>query len=118
MANSQEKCLFCRIIGKEISSEIIWEDEEAIAIRDIQPQAPVHILLIPKRHIPGITQLSEEDKSLIGHIHLVATKIAKEQSVSQCGFRLVTNSGPDAGQAVNHLHFHLLGGRKLGWPPG
>ena len=118
MAKAEEGCLFCRIVNREVPSEIIWEDDEEIAIRDIRPQAPVHILLIPKRHIPGITQLSEEDKSLIGHIHVVATKFARDQSVFQCGSRLVANSGPDAGQAINHLHFHFLGGRKLGWPPG
>ena len=113
-----EKCLFCRIIKKEMESNILYEDDDILAFKDVNPQAPVHLLIIPKKHIPGITELEEEDKELIGKICLVAKRIAREQSVYQCGFRLVVNSGPDAGQAVQHLHFHLLGGRKLGWPPG
>ena len=118
MKNTKTDCLFCKIINREIESQLVYEDDEVIAIKDIHPQAPVHILLIPRKHIPGLTRLTEENRSLIGHIYLVANQIAKDQSVFQCGFRLVANSGPDAGQAINHLHFHFLGGRKLGWPPG
>lgn len=113
-----EECLFCGIVKKEIESKIVYEDSDLLAFRDINPQAPVHLLIIPKKHISGINKLGEEDKKLVGKIYLVAKQMAQQQSVYQCGFRIVVNSGPDAGQAVPHLHFHLLGGRKLGWPPG
>ena len=113
-----EDCLFCKIVRKEIPATIVYEDDQILAFKDINPQAPVHILIIPRKHIPGVTALEEEDKELIGRIHLVASKIARDHSVFQCGFRLVINSGPDAGQEVQHLHFHFLGGRTLKWPPG
>ncbi len=113
-----EDCLFCKIASKEIPATIVYEDDQILAFKDINPQAPVHILIIPKKHIAGVTSLEEEDKELIGRIHLLASKIARDYSVFQCGFRLVLNSGPDAGQAVAHLHFHFLGGRTLKWPPG
>lgn len=108
-------CIFCKIINREIYRKIVYEDNTIIGIKEINPQAPVHILIIPKKHISKITSLKEEDKELIGHIYLVANKIAKEYAVFQCGFRIVINSGPDAGEEVDHLHFHLLGGRKLEW---
>jgi len=111
-------CLFCRLIKGKVESKTVYEDDEIFAFEDINPQAPVHILIIPKKHISGLTQLTEEDKELVGKIHLVAKKIAEERSLSQRGFRIVINSGSDAGEMVRHLHFHLLGGRKLGWPPG
>ncbi len=113
-----EDCLFCKIAKKEIPATIVYEDDQILAFKDINPQAPVHVLIIPKKHIDGVTKLEEEDKELIGRIHLLASKIARDHSVFQCGFRLVLNSGPDAGQAVPHLHFHFLGGRTLKWPPG
>lgn len=111
-------CLFCRLIKGEIESKTVYEDDEIFAFEDINPQAPIHILITPKKHIPGLTQLGEEDKELMGKIHLVAKRIAKDRSIYQSGFRMVINSGPDAGETVKHLHFHLLGGRKLSWPPG
>ncbi len=111
-------CLFCHLVQGKIESKAVYEDDEIFAFEDINPQAPVHILIIPKKHIPGLTRLGEEDKELIGKIHLVAQRIAGEHSLSRGGFRIVINSGPDAGETVKHLHFHLLGGRKLGWPPG
>jgi histidine triad (HIT) family protein len=111
-------CLFCRLVQGKIESKSVYEDDEILAFEDINPQAPVHILIIPKKHIPGLTRLGEEDRELVGKIHLVARRIAREHSLFQGGFRIVINSGPDAGETVKHLHFHLLGGRKLGWPPG
>lgn len=111
-------CLFCRLIKGEVKSKVIYEDDEIFAFEDIIPQAPIHILIIPKKHISGITQLREEDRELVGKIYLVARKIAENRSLGESGFRVVINSGPDAGETVRHLHFHLLGGRKLHWPPG
>jgi histidine triad (HIT) family protein len=113
-----DKCIFCEIAAKRIESQIVYEDEKVVAFKDIHPRAPVHILVIPKKHIPGVTSLEEADNELVGHMVLVTQQLAKDFSVYQCGFRLVVNSGPDAGQAVNHLHLHLLGGRRLKWPPG
>lgn len=112
------ECLFCKIINHEIPSEIVYEDEKLLAIKDIHPQAPVHLLIITKKHIPTLLDLAGEDKDLIGDIYLVANRLAREKSTAQCGFRLVTNCGPDSGQEILHIHFHLLGGRKLNWPPG
>ena len=111
-------CLFCRLIKGEIENKTVYEDNEILAFEDINPQAPTHILIIPKKHIPGPTQLGEEDRELVGKIHLVAKRIARDRSIYQSGFRVVINSGPNAGETVKHLHFHLLGGRKLSWPPG
>lgn len=113
-----DKCIFCEIAAKRIESQIVYEDDQVVAFKDIHPQAPVHLLIIPKKHIPGVTSLEESDRELVGHMHLVTQQLAKDFSVYQCGFRLVFNSGPDAGQAVDHLHLHLLGGRKMKWPPG
>jgi histidine triad (HIT) family protein len=113
-----EKCIFCDIAEKRIESKIVYEDEKVVAFKDIHPQAPVHVLIIPKRHLSGVTAVEEGDRELVGHLLMVSQQIARDFSVYQCGFRLVVNSGPDAGQAVNHLHVHLLGGRTLKWPPG
>ena len=113
-----EDCLFCKIAAKQIQSVVEYEDDEVLAFKDISPQAPVHVLIIPKRHISGMTTISEDDEAMIGHIFTVAKQLAKDKAVFQCGFRMVANSGPDARQAVDHLHFHLLGGRKMTWPPG
>lgn len=110
-------CLFCKIAGKEIPSEIVYEDDAAVAFKDINPQAPIHLLIIPKKHIAGIAEACEEDAELIGHLQLVASKLAAENNVAD-GYRIVVNSGPKAGQSVMHLHYHLLGGRTLSWPPG
>ncbi len=111
-------CLFCRIARKEIKSAIVYEDDDLVAFKDIQPQAPIHILVIPKKHISGAMEVAAEDVPLVGKIIALSKNLAERFSVSQCGFRLVVNSGPDAGQAVDHLHFHFLGGRKFKWPPG
>ncbi|MDD5556741.1 MAG: histidine triad nucleotide-binding protein [bacterium] len=113
-----EECIFCAIARGEMKAAIVHEDEEVVAFKDIEPQAPVHILIIPKRHIAGLAEMTPEDEAVVGRIAGLSRKLAERFSFSQCGFRLVANSGPDAGQAVAHLHFHLLGGRKFRWPPG
>ncbi|MBU0951368.1 MAG: histidine triad nucleotide-binding protein [Elusimicrobia bacterium] len=111
-------CIFCKIAEKKIPAAAVFEDDEIFAFNDVNPQAPVHILIIPKKHIPSVMDLKDKDRELIGKIHLVAQALAVKEKVSETGFRLIVNNGPDAGQAVGHLHFHLLGKRKLGWPPG
>jgi len=113
-----EGCIFCNIAAKKAPANIIYEDDHIIAFRDINPQAPVHILIVPKKHIPTIMDLKQQDQNLLWEIFSVAQKLASQESVAQCGFRLVANCNADAGQAVFHIHFHLLGGRQLGWPPG
>ena len=120
----QEKaCIFCKIVRGEIPSNKVYEDEQTYAFHDINPVAPVHILIIPKKHILGIQELREEDECLVGHMFTVARKIAQEQGLTpdeelNGGYRLVFNVGKDAGQSVFHLHLHLIGGRQMGWPPG
>ncbi len=111
-------CLFCKIINKEIPAEIIFENDNVIAFRDIDPKAPVHVLIIPRKHIETLMDIEPEDKDLIGEIYLAAKKIAKANGVHEKGFRLVQNCNSDGGQEVFHIHFHLLGGRKMTWPPG
>ena len=107
-------CIFCKIINKEIPSTIVYEDEKIIAFKDINPVAPVHVLVIPKKHITSLIELEDEDKNIIGDIYLVINKIAKELGIAEKGFRVIVNCGEDGGQEVKHLHFHLIGGEKLG----
>ena len=111
-------CLFCKIIKGEIPSAKVYEDDKVYAFRDIEPQAPVHILIIPKEHIASANELTEENASIVGHIFAVAAKIAKEEGIAEGGYRIVNNCGQDGGQTVGHLHFHMLGARSLAWPPG
>ena len=111
-------CLFCKIIAGDIPSAKVYEDDKVYAFRDIEPQAPVHILIIPKEHIASANELTEENASVVGHIFSVAAKIAKEEGIAEGGYRIVNNCGQDGGQTVGHLHFHMLGGRSLQWPPG
>ena len=111
-------CLFCKIIAGDIPSAKVYEDELVYAFRDIEPQAPVHILIIPKEHIASANHLTDENASVVGHIYAVAAKIAKEEGIAEGGYRIVNNCGQDGGQTVGHLHFHMLGGRSLAWPPG
>ncbi len=106
-------CIFCKIINKEIPSNIVYEDEEILAFKDIAPQAPIHIVVIPKKHIGKITQIQKEDEALIGKIYSVINQIAKEQGIAEEGFRVIINCGENGGQEVKHIHFHLLGGTKL-----
>lgn len=111
-------CLFCRIAEGGVGAEQVDESEHVLAFRDIRPVAPTHVLLIPKRHVTdSAAELGAADAELLGELFALATKIAEREGLAS-GWRLVTNVGPDAGQSVHHLHFHLLGGRKLGWPPG
>jgi histidine triad (HIT) family protein len=110
--------IFQKIIDREIPADIVYEDERSLAFRDITPQAPVHILIIPKKPIVNIASATEEDKGLLGHIMLVAAQIARDEGVADQGYRLVTNINEYGGQSVYHLHIHLLGGRRLTWPPG
>lgn len=107
-------CIFCKIINRQIPADIVYEDEEILAFKDISPAAPVHILVIPKKHISKITDISEEDEIVIGKIYKVINKIAKEQGISDNGFRVIINCGEDGCQVVKHIHFHLLGGKNLG----
>ena len=110
--------IFTQIINKEIPADIVYEDDLCLAFRDINPQAPVHILIIPKKEIVSISTLTKEDKNILGHILLKTSEIAKKEGLADDGYRVVTNIGENGGQSVYHLHFHLLGGRKLTWPPG
>ncbi len=110
--------LFTKIINKEIPADIVYEDDLCLAFRDINPQAPVHILIIPKKEIVSIATLTAEDKEILAHIILKTAEIAKNEGLADNGYRVVTNVGENGGQSVFHLHFHLLGGRKLTWPPG
>ncbi len=109
-------CIFCKIVNKEMQSDIIYEDEDVIAFNDIDPKAPVHILIIPREHIPTVNDIS--DYSIIGKIIETARKMAGEKNIDKDGYRLVVNCNQHGGQAVYHLHCHLLGGRQLNWPPG
>lgn len=112
-----DDCLFCRIVAGAVPAERVYEDEALIAIRDIDPQAPTHLLLIPRRHIASLADLDPGDRDLAGALLLAAQTLAQRLSLRR-GFRVVANSGPEGGQAVPHVHLHLLGGRPLGWPPG
>ncbi len=111
-------CIFCKIVEKKIPAKIIYEDEYALAFEDINPQAPVHTLIIPKKHIPTLLDIKEEDNNLVGHLLKVANKIANDKGIAERGFRIVTNCNPESGQTVYHIHLHILGGRQMHWPPG
>jgi histidine triad (HIT) family protein len=107
-------CIFCRIISGDIPSDILYQDEQVVAFRDINPKAPVHLLLVPRKHIESLAELSKDEASIMGHLVAVANRLAREAGISDKGYRLVVNSGPEGGQEVPHLHLHLLGGRQLG----
>lgn len=113
-----ENCLFCKIAAGEIPCNKAYEDDAVLAFYDIAPQAPVHVLVIPKKHVGDVTELAQNDAALWFYMTDVANRLAKELNIDKSGFRLVTNVGADGGQSVNHLHLHLLGGRSLQWPPG
>ena len=112
------ECLFCRIVSGTIPAARVYEDDAVLAIRDIDPQAPVHVLLVPKRHLTSVMDAATLDPAIFGRIASAAAHVARSEAVAARGFRLLTNVGPEGGQAVPHLHFHLLGGRLMGWPPG
>ena len=111
-------CIFCKIAQKEIPSTIVYEDEDVIAFNDLNPEAPVHVLVIPKKHIESLNSASAEDQQFLGKIMLAIQKIAAEQGIAENGYRVVTNCGVQGGQTVMHLHFHLMGGREMLWPAG
>jgi len=115
---SDPDCLFCKIIAGEIPADIIFESETAIAFRDINPKAPTHVLIIPRQHVATINDIEPEHESLVGSLFSAAKDIAEEEGLSEDGYRVVMNCNEAAGQTVFHLHLHLLGGRRLGWPPG
>ena len=106
-------CIFCQIVSGEVPSDIVYQDEEVIAFHDIKPQAPVHLIIIPRRHIPSLAHLSQADLSLVGHMVGIANQLAKREGVAESGYRLVINCGEEGGQLVPHLHLHLIGGRRL-----
>jgi len=111
-------CLFCRILAKEVPAKIVHEDEQAVAFDDINPQAPTHVLIVPRRHIAGLNDVTAADGALLGHLQLVAAQIARQRGLAESGYRTVLNTGRGAGQSIFHVHLHLLGGRGLRWPPG
>ena len=111
-------CLFCKIIAREIPASIVYEDDRVLAFNDINPQAPAHVLVIPKRHIESLNELAPGDDAIVGEVVRRAAAIAKERGISAGGFRTVFNTNRDAGQTVFHVHLHLLGGRPMHWPPG
>ncbi|AGP42167.1 histidine triad nucleotide-binding protein [Sorangium sp. So ce296] len=111
-------CIFCKIANKEIPSKVVLEDEHVLAFHDLNPQAPTHVLVIPKRHIAGIAQAAPEDEAVLGRLLLAARQVAEKTGIAEGGFRTVVNSGANAGQTVFHLHVHVIGGRPMAWPPG
>ena len=112
------QCLFCRIAAGEVPADLLHDDDLVVAFRDISPKAPTHILVIPRRHVASAAGLTDDDGPMLGRLFAVAADLARKAGVADSGFRLVTNSGRGAGQSVDHLHFHLLGGRTMSWPPG
>ncbi|MES9971403.1 MAG: histidine triad nucleotide-binding protein [Candidatus Thiodiazotropha sp.] len=111
-------CLFCKFVSGEIEPDKVYEDDDVLAFRDINPQAPTHILIIPKRHIATLNELQPEDQALMGKLILTAQKVAQQEGIDQVGYRTVINCNEAAGQSVFHIHLHLLGGRNMQWPPG
>jgi len=111
-------CIFCRIVEGSIPATIVYQDEHTLAFDDVNPQAPVHTLVIPKQHVTSVQDLGESDQALLARLLLACTRIAKDKGLSEPGFRLVANTGRDGGQTVFHLHFHVMGGRHMNWPPG
>jgi diadenosine tetraphosphate (Ap4A) HIT family hydrolase len=113
-----DNCIFCKIIKGEIPARTVFEDDKVVVIEDISPVAPLHVLLIPRRHIVNALDLEPVDDELVGHVYRIAARLAREKGVADSGFRIVSNNNAGAGQSVFHIHFHLLAGRQLGWPPG
>ncbi len=111
-------CLFCKIAIGEIPSKVLFEDADLLAFHDVAPQAPVHVLVIPKRHLASLAEAAEADAAILGKLALATRRVAEETGIAASGFRVVANSGADAGQSVHHLHLHVIGGRAMAWPPG
>ncbi|HWH37160.1 MAG TPA: histidine triad nucleotide-binding protein [Candidatus Limnocylindrales bacterium] len=118
MTDHDRDCLFCSIAAGEIPADIVHQDELVVAFRDVSPKAPTHVLLVPRRHVASAAELSGTDSEMLGRLFSVAAQVARDAGLAEKGYRLVTNVGSGAGQSVFHLHFHLLGGRTLSWPPG
>lgn len=114
----EESCLFCRIIASETLADLLYQDEHCVVIRDINPQAPTHVLVIPREHIESLDEASHREETLLGHLLRVGARIANQEGLSETGYRTVINTGAGAGQSVFHLHAHVLGGRVMNWPPG
>ena len=112
------ECIFCKIVGGEIPAEPVYQDDEVLAFRDINPQAPIHMLIVPKRHIATLNDITPNDTGLIGKLYLVARQLANDMGVADNGYRTLINCNKDGGQDVFHIHLHLLAGRRMGWPPG
>jgi len=115
---TSQDCLFCRIVDGDIPADVIYQSDVAIAFRDINPQAPTHVLIIPRRHVSTINDLNAGDEELVGNLVLAAKEIARQEGLAENGYRVVMNCGEEAGQSVFHIHLHLLGGRLMNWPPG
>jgi histidine triad (HIT) family protein len=115
---TEQSCLFCRIVAQEIPSDLVHQDDRAIVIRDLNPQAPTHLLVIPREHIESLDDASQKDEALLGHLLRVAARVANAEGSGESGYRAVINNGAGAGQSVFHLHVHVLGGRTMNWPPG
>lgn len=113
-----DNCIFCKIVAGTIPSDKVYEDEQVLVFRDIDPKAPVHVLVVPKLHIPGVNEVTADNSAVIAHAYEVIAQIVSELGVDESGYRVVVNSGADGQQSVPHLHFHVLGGRQLAWPPG
>lgn len=111
-------CLFCKMVVGEITPDVVYENDDILAFRDINPAAPTHVLVIPRKHIPTINDVAEDDDALIGKLYLAAAEVAKMEGIADSGYRCVMNCGGDAQQTVFHLHLHVIGGRKMNWPPG
>jgi histidine triad (HIT) family protein len=111
-------CLFCKMVERTVPAKIVYEDDQTLAFDDINPQAPVHTLIIPKKHVVAVQDCSAQDQGLLAHLLVTCTKVAKQKGLSECGYRIVANTGRDSGQTVFHLHLHVLGGRHMTWPPG
>lgn len=114
----EDTCIFCRIVAGSIPARLAYEDDDVLAFHDVDPRAPVHVLVIPRRHIASVNDLQSDDRDLVGGLYLAAKKIAQDLGVAESGYRLVMNCGAQAGQSVDHIHLHVLGGRGLKWPPG
>ncbi|MFN2530266.1 MAG: histidine triad nucleotide-binding protein [Pyrinomonadaceae bacterium] len=114
----EESCLFCRIIGGAVPADLVLEDDRAIVIRDNNPQAPRHLLVIPREHLESLDEASQRDEALLGHLLRIAARVANDEGLVESGYRTVINTGAGAGQSIFHLHFHVLGGRPMQWPPG
>ena len=111
-----ENCLFCRIAKGEIPTKFVAETDEAVAFRDIDPKAPTHVLVVPRQHLTSLA--TAEDEEILGQLMMLAARVARSEGISESGYRVVTNTGPDGGQSVDHLHLHVMGGRRMTWPPG